>query len=145
MLSATLEGDTATIEALFEKAHETETGALAYNNEAELDALVRLVYLSARDFYRMEREDKAGKGFVDFIFYPKNPKEDAIIIEVKVDDSAENALKQIKKKNYKAALEGKLGETMYYTGRILAVAIVYDRKEKKHTCLIETLREKLDC
>jgi len=33
---------------------------------------------------------------------------------------------------------------MYYTGRILAVAIAYDRKEKKHTCLIETLREKLD-
>lgn len=31
---------------------------LSYNNEIELTAIVNLVYLSARDRYRVEREDK---------------------------------------------------------------------------------------
>ena len=38
---------------------------------SELAAVVNLIYLSARDMYRVEREDKAGKGYVDFIFYPE--------------------------------------------------------------------------
>lgn len=41
-----------------------------YNNEAELASIIRWVYLKALDFYRIEREDKAGIGYVDFIFYP---------------------------------------------------------------------------
>ena len=47
-------------------------------------AVVNLVYLSARDRYRVEREDKAGKGFVDFIFYiPENPADTGLILELK--------------------------------------------------------------
>lgn len=38
---------------------------------SELAAVVNLIYLSARDMYRVEREDKARKGYVDFIFYPE--------------------------------------------------------------------------
>lgn len=58
----------------------------------ELSAIVNLVYLSARDRYRVEREDKAGLGFVDFIFYPQNPEEPGIILELKVDHTAEEAI-----------------------------------------------------
>ncbi len=32
---------------------------------------MNLVYLAARDKYHVEREDKGGKGYVDFIFYPE--------------------------------------------------------------------------
>ena len=71
MLKATLAGDTKTIEEILTYAHDTESPLLAYNNEAELSALVNLVYLSARDQYRIEREDRAGRGYVDFIFYPQ--------------------------------------------------------------------------
>ena len=42
--------------------------------ETELTAIVNLVYLSARDNYRIEREEKAGIGYVDFIFYPETDK-----------------------------------------------------------------------
>ncbi len=33
--------------------------------EIELSAVVNLVYLAARDKYRVEHEDKAGEGYVD--------------------------------------------------------------------------------
>lgn len=66
----------------------------------QLSALVNLVYLSARDKYRVEREDKAGKGFVDFIFYPVRPQEECIILELKVDHTPDEAIAQIKEKQY---------------------------------------------
>lgn len=70
MLRATLAGDTKTMEEILEQAHNTEIPLLSYNNETELTAVVNLVYLAARDTYWVEREDKAGAGYVDFIFYP---------------------------------------------------------------------------
>ena len=45
----------------------TKAPILLNNSEVELSALVNLCYLSARNKCRVEREDKAGKGFVDFI------------------------------------------------------------------------------
>lgn len=101
--------------------------------------MVNLVYLAARDKYRVEREDKAGKGFVDFIFYPKKSGQEGIILELKIDHTPEDALQQIKEKNYILSFQGKLGETPAYTGQILAVGIGYDRKTKEHSCKAEQL------
>ena len=96
---------------------------MSYNSEIELSAVVNLVYLAARDKYRVEREDKAGEGYVDFIFYPERKGADAIILELKVDSTPEDAIRQIKAKNYVLRFKGKLGEQPKYTGRILAVGI----------------------
>lgn len=71
MLKATLENDTDTMCEILEKAHNTEIPLLNYNNETDLTAVINLVYLAARDMYRVEREDKAGIGYVDFIFIQK--------------------------------------------------------------------------
>lgn len=139
MLQATLQGDTDTMEQFLEYAHNTESPILSYNHEAELSAVVNLVYLQARDQYHIEREDKAGKGYVDFIFYPEKKDADCIILELKVDDSPENAIEQIKKKDYRKRFQGKLGEKRRYTGRILAVGISYKKKDKKHSCKVEVL------
>lgn len=143
MLNATLEGNTYVMEEILEYAHNTETPLLYYSNETELTMIVNMVYLSARDKYRIEREDKAGKGYVDFIFYPIRKEDDSIIIELKVDHTAEEAVQQIKDRKYALRLQGKLGEEAHYTGRILAVGIAYDRKTKKHSCAVEVLREAL--
>ena len=97
------------------------------------------VYLSARDFYRIEREDKAGKGFVDFIFYPVRYEDKGIILELKVDQTPEEAIKQIKEKDYILRFKGKLGEHRQCPQNILAVGISYDKITKKHTCKIEEL------
>ena len=147
MLKATLENDTDTMCEILEKAHNTEIPLLNYNNETDLTAVINLVYLAARDMYRVEREDKAGIGYVDFIFYPEIDKSsDAIILELKIDHTPEEAIAQIKEKQYALKFQGKLGETSRYTGRILAVGIGYDKKTKKHRCKIEVLSEqKIKC
>ncbi len=139
MLNATLSEDTEKMAEILQHAHNTETPILSYNNEVELSAIVNLVYLSARDRYRVEREDKAGKGFVDFIFYPYNVADTCIILELKVDHSPEQALQQIKDKQYILRFQGKLGETSKYTGKVLGVGISYDRNTKEHLCKIEVL------
>ncbi len=140
MLRATLAGDTSTMSEILQYVHNTETPILLYNNEIELSALVNLVYLAARDRYRVEREDRAGKGFVDFIFYPYKENEKGLILELKVDHTPEEAIWQIKDKEYILRFQGKLGEALRYTGQILAVGIGYDRKTKKHSCKVEILR-----
>lgn len=139
MLAATIAGDTETMTQILQYAHDTETPILSYNHETELSAIVNLVYLSARDRYRIEREDKAGKGFVDFIFYPRRRKDDAIILELKSGDMPENAITQIKEKQYAVKLKGRLCELPEYNGRILAVGISYDKNTKEHCCKIEVL------
>ncbi len=139
MLAATKNGDTKTMSEILEYAHNTESPLLYYNNEAELAAVIRLVYLEARDFYRIEREDRAGIGYVDFIFYPMKKTDDCIILELKVDKTAEEAVQQIKTCQYALKFQGKLGEEPPYTGRILAVGIGYNRKDKKHHCIVEVL------
>ena len=144
MLKATLDGDTTTIVNLLEFAHNTEVPLLSYNNETELTAIVNLVYLSARDLYRIEREDKAGIGYVDFIFYPENKAADCIILELKVDHTPEEAIQQIKDRKYALRFATGLGGKTRYTGRILAVGIAYDKEMKKHSCKIEVLRECCD-
>lgn len=144
MLKATLEEDTATMVEILEFAHNTEIPLLSYNNETDLTAVVNLVYLAARDSYRIEREDKAGIGYVDFIFYPEvNRNADGFILELKVDHTADEAIQQIKDRKYVLNFEGKLGETPKYTGRVLGVGISYDRKTKVHSCKIEVLRNAL--
>lgn len=140
MLRATLSGDTDTMISILELVHNTEVPMLNYNNETDLAAVVNLVYLSARDFYRIEREDKAGIGYVDFIFYPDLDLDaDCIILELKVNHTPEEAIRQIREKQYILRFQPKLGEAPKYTGRILAVGIAYDKVEKKHSCKIEIL------
>ena len=139
MLNATLSGDTKKMAEILQYAHNTETPILSYNNEVELSAIVNLVYLSARDRYRVEREDKAGKGFVDFIFYPYKANGTYIILELKVGHSPEQAIQQIKDKQYILRFQGKLGETPKYTGKVLGVGISYGKDTKEHKCIIETL------
>lgn len=139
MLRATLAGDTETMAEILELAYDTEIPLLSYNDETELTAVVNLVYLSARDNYRVEREDKSGVGYVDFIFYPVNRDADGIILELKVDHSPDEAIRQIKDKKYILRFTGKLGEERKCAGRILAVGISYNKKQKKHACKVEVL------
>lgn len=140
MLSATLAGRTQEMCDILKFAHDTESPIFSYNSEIELSAIVNLVYLSARDSYRVEREDKAGEGYVDFIFYPERKQADAIILELKIDSTPEDAIQQIKDKKYALRFQGKLGEAPKYTGKILAVGISYHRKTKEHFCKTEILR-----
>ena len=139
MLKATLAGDTLTMERILEFAHNTEVPLLSYNHETELSAIVNLVYLAVRDSYRVEREDKAGTGYVDFIFYPYDTTADCIILELKVDHTPDEAIAQIIDKKYALKFMPKLAGQKIYTGRILAVGIGYWKESKKHSCKVEEI------
>lgn len=54
----------------------------------------------------------------------------ALVVELKWNKSAKSALQQIKDRKYPASIE-------QYTGDILLVGINYDKKTKKHECVIE--------
>lgn len=135
MLKATLAGDTDTMARIMDFAHNTESPILRYNSEIELAAVINLVYLAARDKYRVVREEKAGKGFADFVFYPYQRERDCLILELKMGASPKDAIAQIREKDYALAFTKEAG----YTGRILLVGIGYDVKEKRHSCRVETL------
>ncbi len=139
MLQATLEGDTEVMEEILAFAHNTEVPLLSYNHETELTAIVNLVYLAARDKYIVEREEKAGKGYVDFIFYPDRTGDAGIILELKVDDTPENAIQQIKDKGYHTKFLGKMAQRKRQAGRLLAVGISYDKDQKDHHCKVEVI------
>lgn len=145
MLAATKAGDTDTMSEILQFVHNTESPLLVYNTEAELASIIKLVYLQARDCYRIEREDKAGTGYVDFIFYPFVKNDDCMILELKVNHTADDAIRQIKERQYALRFEGRLGGNPEYTGRILAVGIAYNKadKKKRHECRVEILRERL--
>ena len=98
------------MQQILEYAHNTEVPILSYNHEVELAAIVNLVYLIARDYYRIEREEKSGTGFVDFIFYPENPADTGLILELKAGHSPEEAIRQIREKQYALRFKGKPGE-----------------------------------
>lgn len=62
-----------------------------------------------------------------------------IILELKINHTPQEAIEQIKEKNYQLKFQGKIGEISAYEGNILAVGISYDRKTKKHSCEVEKL------
>ena len=103
---------------------------LGYNNEGSFQSAIHLAYYYASSYYTMVNELPAGKGFADCAFIPYKPDVPAIIIELKKDDSIENAIEQIKNRKYPEALEK-------YKDNLLLVAISYDSKTKEHFCRIE--------
>lgn len=104
-----------------------------FTDENSLSCVVTLAYLSARNKYRVEREEKSGKGFVDFIFYPRRKNLPGIILELKADKTPRDAIAQIKEKDYCEKLRKE------NVTQILAVGISYDTKEKEHLCIIEEI------
>ena len=134
MLKATLNKDTKTMEKIINDIHNSEIPILQYNDENSLSCVVTLAYLSARNEYKIEREEKSGKGYTDFMFHPRKKNGTAIILELKKDDKVEKAINQIKEKDYSMKFikenEGR---------KILAVGICYNSKTKEHECKIEEL------
>lgn len=78
------------------------------------------------------RELPSGKGFADltFILRKKYPEKPAMVVELKWNRDAAAAIDQIKEKRYTDSLQD-------YSGDILLVGISYDRKTRRHECIIE--------
>ena len=114
-----------------DQAHQ-EISILQYNDENALSCTISLAFYFAREYYTIIRELPTGKGFADLCFIPRRLYADkpAAVIELKWDKKAEGAISQIKNKGYVDALKD-------YHGDLLLAGINYDKKTKKHTCVIE--------
>lgn len=99
ILRATWDKKGEVVASFLHNIHNSELPILKYNDDNSLSCVVTLAYLSARNKYRMEREEKSGKGFADFIFHPKRKNLPGIILELKADDTPQAAIAQIKKRN----------------------------------------------
>ena len=144
MLEATLAGNTEKMEEILEYVHHTEVPILQYNDENSLSCIVNLIYLNARDKYRIEREEKAGKGFADFIFYPYNPSDTAIILELKKDDTPEHAIEQIMERKYYTRFLACEDGNAVPKQNVLVVGMAYDKKSGAHRCVVKELEEVLN-
>ena len=135
LLMATIDGDETKVAEIIEQAHDTYTSVLKYNDENSLSCVLTMAYFTAPGYYNIVREIPAGKGFADFAFIPRSNAgfRPAMIVELKYNQSAETAIKQIKEKKYHGALSG-------YSDKILLVDINYNTDgsdQKHHTCVIE--------
>ena len=94
-----------------------------------------IAYLSTLQYYfKPKREYPTGRGFADFIYFPKPEyinEYPALIVELKWNKNTKTAISQIKEKQYPASLKD-------YTGNILLIGINYDKKTKIHECRIES-------
>jgi hypothetical protein len=135
LLQATINQDEATVAKLIEKAHDINSDYFVYSKENTLSCIVSLAYFAAKDKYNIKKEDTSGKGRADFAFLPLNPTDTAFILELKVSKSVDEALDQIKSRDYSASLAP-------YSGKKLAVAICYDAdsEDKKHFVKIEEIK-----
>ncbi|MGN0637628.1 MAG: AAA family ATPase [Huintestinicola sp.] len=132
LLSATLACNSDKVAEILEEVHRKNTSIIAYNNEMSLSVTLSLAYYSARNSYEIFRELPSGKGFADLTFIPrKGVDSPAMVIELKYNKTASNALEQIKGKNYTEKLTA-------FSGEILLVGISYD-ESKGHSCVIEKI------
>ena len=129
LLRSTLEQQDKEVAALIEDLHTDKIPFFNYNDENSLACVVTMGYLAALDDYRIAREDKAGKGYADFTFEPRNIGALPMILELKYNHSVRNALKCIKEKDY-------IRRFQEYP-KVLLVGINYSARTKKHTCKTE--------
>ncbi len=134
LLDALLEGDCEAVAQGVEHAHSDAASIIAYNREEDLACTLRLAFFSAIRRYRLVREAPAGKGFADLLMVPL-PSSGAIpgiVVELKWGASAQEAVEQIRKRDYAQAFAGTPAES-----NLILAGIAYDPKTKRHSCAIE--------
>lgn len=134
LLEETIEGNEEAVAQSLDESHINVSSNRTYNNEDSLHSAIYLSYMYALNKYMNIKEMTSGKGFADAVYIPFVKNYPALVIELKHNNNANSAIKQIKEKKYMKALEN-------YSGEILLVGITYDEETKKHTCKIERVEK----
>ena len=134
LLEATLDRDAEAVAEGIDRIHTEYVSTIQYNDENSLSSVLTIAYLSTLPYYfKPIRELPTGRGFADFVYIPKpdySADYPALLVELKWNQNANTALQQIKEKQYPQSL-------LSYTENLLLVGINYDKKTKKHQCVIE--------
>ncbi len=122
------------VSQIIERNHKELASAFNKNKEDVLGVITLISYNYARKYYHVKKEDLSILGRCDLIFIPNDNVHAPFIIELKADDTVDNAIKQIKEKEY----VNSLGD---YKGKVLLIGIVYNSKTLKHECKIEVYQK----
>ncbi len=118
------------VSQIIEKNHKELASSFNKNKEDVLGVITLISYNYSRKYYYVKKEDVSILGRCDLIFIPKDNVHTPFIIELKADDTCDNAIKQIKEKEYVNSLGN-------YKGKVLLIGIAYNSKTLKHECKIE--------
>ena len=133
LLQDTLNGNEEAVVNAIVRVRNTNYAPMFYNNEQALRYVIKFAYIVCIDYYLKVEELPTGHGIADVVFLPKRDTSlPAMIVELKWNQTAEGAIKQIKEKDYPSLISK-------YTGDILLVGINYDEDTKKHSCKIEKI------
>ena len=100
------------------------------NKEDVLSLVVHISYYSLIDDYFIRKEDTCTTGRADLTFTPRDDSHIPMIVELKADASPDEALEQIRDRDYASLFKG-------YKGKILLLGISYDSKSLKHESKFE--------
>src|SRR5574344_1661545 len=118
-----------------EERHSKLTSLFDYNCENALSYVVQNALFAAEytDYFGVEKEPQTGKGRADLVYLPRYynvTERPVIIVELKWNKSAANAVNQIIDKEYYEKYKSK-------GTYVLMVGINYDMTTKKHSCKIQ--------
>ena len=118
---------------MIQSMHMSETSLQNYNDEQALRYVVLTAYLSCIDHYLRFEELASGRGYSDILFLPrKSSSKPALLVELKWNKSADQAISQIMEKQYTEFMK-----KFDYDGELLLIGLNYNVKSGKHTCRIE--------
>ncbi|MCR5455338.1 MAG: ATP-binding protein [Bacteroidales bacterium] len=131
LINKTIDMDADYIAEAFDKYRFESSSIIKYKDENSMACAITLAYYAAKKFYKIFREQPAGKGFADMVFVPlPNSARPAIVVELKHNKSAVGAVDQIKNKNYPDALKG-------FSKKIILVGINWSKRKARHDVKIE--------
>ena len=128
----TLKGNTEYINQIFDLNHKSLAGPFNKNKEDVLGIITLISYYSIRRYYDVHKEVTNTLGRADIMYIPHDNTHIPLIIELKVDSSKEECIKQIKTREYFNALGS-------YKGDVLLLGITYNTKTLKHDSMIEII------
>ena len=137
IVEAVLSMDEDTTARLVQQVHSDFISSIEYNDENSLVCTITVAMIAFfRYYHRPIREFPCGKGFADIVYLPlaKCPNRPVVVVELKWNQDACTAITQIKELAYPESLQD-------YSGEILLVGISYDKKTKKHQCVIESYQK----
>lgn len=131
LIMDTIHGEEEKVAAQIRKVHMETTNPLNANREDSLRAVIQVAYFAYKDYYIKLQELPTGRGYADIVYLPKPGKGvPALVVELKWNRDAAGAIRQIKQKDYPAALAG-------YGGELLLVGISYEKGRDAYECTIE--------
>ena len=128
----TLKGNIDFINQALDQNHIELAGPFNKNKEDILGIIVQISYYNAKKYYNVRKEDTSTLGRADISFIPYDNTHIPMFVELKVNSTSEDAIKQIKERKY----FNSLGE---YHGKVLLLGISYNDKTLKHNSKIEII------